>query len=196
MKLRLSLLNFASSLAVNKLAKTPQARVLDTRPPIYNHGRMVHKTAVAAQFEYRSPKLTAPTRARTRSNRRQADSQRKLLFRRMDSIPRCGARGSSFQFPASSIQKRSVTPCRSNRRVTHSKQTMDAPAKCHTFRRCLVRIPDALAGELSGQNKTGGKRQRRPPPGVGGVCCRTPSRNFGVPAPGCLSKPAFSRCHV
>src|SRR5579863_6665257 len=33
------------------------------------------------------------------------------------------------------------------------------------------------------QNKTGGRCQRHPPPGVGGVCCRDPVRDFGVPAP-------------
>jgi hypothetical protein len=40
------------------------------------------------------------------------------------------------------------------------------------------------------KNKTGGKSQRPLPPGVGGVCYRTPSRNFGVPR---LGAPANRR---
>ncbi len=62
--------------------------------------------------------------------------------------------------------------------------------------------PSARAGaeprqqEISPENKTGGECQRHPPPGVGGVCCRYPVRDFGVPAPGRFGKPAVSRCHV
>jgi hypothetical protein len=52
------------------------------------------------------------------------------------------------------------------------------------------------ATKFLSENKTGGECQRHPPPGVGGVCCRYPVRDFGVPAPGPLGKPAFSRCHV
>jgi hypothetical protein len=52
------------------------------------------------------------------------------------------------------------------------------------------------AAKFYSENKTGGECQRHPPPGVGGVCCRYPVRDFGVPAPGLLGKPAFSRCHV
>ncbi len=59
-----------------------------------------------------------------------------------------------------------------------------------------ARRVESSGGGEHGQIKTGGKRQRRPPPGVGGVCCQTSSRNFGIPAPGCAGKPAFRRCHV
>jgi hypothetical protein len=120
---------------------------------------------------------------------------------------------SDVQLPASSFRNSIDTRCQLNFLVTYSKQTTATHVNRHTFR---IGLPASKASraweistgerpnphaklrmkEISPENKTGGECQRHPPPGVGGVCCRYPVRDFGVPAPGRLGKPAFSRCHV
>lgn len=116
-----------------ELRKSPHERTLDTAVAVNNHGNMVQKTAGVAQSK-------ALPRAGTRSTAPQADSHGNLVFRLTAAIRHCGARPYISGDRAFRMHKRSVTPCRSNPRVTCSKQSQKALAKCHTFQEGPVRV--------------------------------------------------------